>query len=123
MNHVGSYERRIANRSIVSKQPTDPIFSGKKMLYDYWDFLTLEDWIGCSETSVKNYHYTLRKIPEERRSHPLRGENPKSREISLIKDIVDREIAVPDTRKVTVIEMCSLKTIQPGRNMLCTQYN
>jgi len=24
---------------------------------------------GCRETSVKNYHYTLRLPPEERRSH------------------------------------------------------
>ena len=28
--------------------------------------------IGCPETSVRNYHYTVRKIPEGRRSH-LRG--------------------------------------------------
>jgi len=25
--------------------------------------------IGCPETSVTNYHSTLRNIPEERRSH------------------------------------------------------
>ena len=25
--------------------------------------------IGCPETSVRNYHYTLRNIPEERRCH------------------------------------------------------
>jgi len=25
--------------------------------------------IGCSETSVNNYHYTLSKIPKERRRH------------------------------------------------------
>ena len=24
--------------------------------------------IGCPETSVRNYHYTLRNIPEERRA-------------------------------------------------------
>ena len=23
-------------------------------------------WKGCSETSVRNYHYMLRKVPEER---------------------------------------------------------
>jgi len=27
--------------------------------------------IGCPETSVRNYHYTLRNIPEERRSEKL----------------------------------------------------
>jgi len=26
-------------------------------------------WDNCSETSVRNYHHTLRNIPEERRSH------------------------------------------------------
>jgi hypothetical protein len=25
--------------------------------------------IGCLETSVSNYHYTLRNIPEQHRSH------------------------------------------------------
>jgi len=25
--------------------------------------------IGCPETLVRNYHYTLRNIPEERRSY------------------------------------------------------
>ena len=29
--------------------------------------------IGCPETSVHNYHFTLRNIPEERRSHLHRG--------------------------------------------------
>jgi len=28
---------------------------------------------GCPETSVTNYHYSLRKNPEERSSHLLRG--------------------------------------------------
>jgi len=27
--------------------------------------------IGCPETSAKNYHYTLRNFPEERRFHLL----------------------------------------------------
>jgi hypothetical protein len=25
--------------------------------------------VGCPETSLRNYHYTLRNVPEERRSH------------------------------------------------------
>jgi hypothetical protein len=29
--------------------------------------------IGCPETSVRNYHYSLRNNPEERSSHLLRG--------------------------------------------------
>jgi hypothetical protein len=34
--------------------------------------------IGCREMSVRNYHYTLRNNPEERRSHLLRGGSLKS---------------------------------------------
>ena len=35
--------------------------------------------IGCPETSVINYHYSLRNNPEERSSHLLRGGNLQSR--------------------------------------------
>ena len=35
--------------------------------------------IGCSETSVTNYHYSLRNNPEEHIFHLLRGGNVKSR--------------------------------------------
>ena len=34
---------------------------------------------GCPETSVRNYHYSLRNNPEERSSHLLRGGNVKPR--------------------------------------------
>jgi hypothetical protein len=37
--------------------------------------------IGCPETSVQNYHSTLRDIPEDSRPHPHRGEKLKSRKI------------------------------------------
>ena len=33
--------------------------------------------IGCPETSVINYHYTLRNSPEERSSYLLNGESLK----------------------------------------------
>jgi len=36
---------------------------------------------GLPETSVRNYHYMLRKIQKERRSHLLSGESLKSRKI------------------------------------------
>jgi hypothetical protein len=39
--------------------------------------------IGCPETSVKAYHWMLRNIAEERRSHPLRGENLESRKFRM----------------------------------------
>ena len=35
--------------------------------------------IGCAETSVRNYHYSLRNSPEEGSSHLLRGGSLKSR--------------------------------------------
>jgi hypothetical protein len=35
--------------------------------------------VGCPETSVKNYHYSLHNNPEERSSHLLRGGNLKPR--------------------------------------------
>jgi hypothetical protein len=31
--------------------------------------------IGCPETSVRNYHYSLRNIPEDRTSQLFRGES------------------------------------------------
>jgi hypothetical protein len=34
---------------------------------------------GCSETPVRNYHSTLRKIAKERISHSHRGRSLKSR--------------------------------------------
>jgi len=37
--------------------------------------------IGCPETSARNYDYTLRNIPAERSSYPLRGTSLKSRTV------------------------------------------
>jgi hypothetical protein len=37
--------------------------------------------IGCTETSIRNYYYTLRNTPEERRSHLIRGRSLKSRTV------------------------------------------
>ena len=38
-------------------------------------------WRGCLETSVRDYHYSLRTNPEERGSRLLRGGNLKSRRV------------------------------------------
>ena len=46
--------------------------------------------IGCPETSVRNYHYTLRNSPGERRSHLLLGGSFKSRKITLTVTILWR---------------------------------
>ena len=37
--------------------------------------------VGCPETSVRNYHYSLRNNPEQRSSHPPRGGILKSRTV------------------------------------------
>jgi hypothetical protein len=48
-----------------------PIFKGQEVQAS-WTSWPLGP-IGCRETSVQNYHSTLRNIPEERRSHQHRG--------------------------------------------------
>ena len=40
--------------------------------------------IFCPETSTRNYHSALRKIPEERRSHLHRCESIKWRKVTFI---------------------------------------
>ena len=44
--------------------------------------------IGCPETSVRNYHYSLRNNPEERISHLLLGESLKSRIVPLSSQLL-----------------------------------
>jgi len=46
------------------------------MLFD--SALLKVEAIGCPETSVINYHYTLRNSPEERSSYLLHGKSLKS---------------------------------------------
>jgi hypothetical protein len=46
-------------------------------LQDFVDFLTLEP-IRCVETSIQDYHSTLRNITEEHMSHGHRGGSLKS---------------------------------------------
>ena len=48
--------------------------------------------VGCPETSVKYYSYTLRKNPEERRSYPL-----------LLLDFKDMLIFWTDFRKINEV--------------------
>jgi len=53
------------------------------------DNLSVPGPIGRPETSVRNCHCTLRSISEERRSHPYRDGNLKSRnEFCFIKSLV-----------------------------------
>jgi hypothetical protein len=60
--------------------------------------------IGCSETSVTIYHYTLRKIPKERRSQ-IEGCNTLNQEkffFFFSKLVLRKDI------NISVYEMCGL---------------
>jgi hypothetical protein len=50
--------------------------------------------IRCLETSVKDYHSTLRNIPEERRSQQHRGGSLKSRIADRIKRLLSQEFGI-----------------------------
>ena len=53
-----------------------PAFRDNPSVPYFLDSLSLKMGpIGCPETSVRNYHYSLRKSPEELSSHLLRGRN------------------------------------------------
>ena len=72
----------------------------KKFLFIYpWRW----DQIGCPETSIRIYHYTLRNSPVERRAHLLPGGNPKSR---------DPRLHIPLGT--------TLPTAQPARKMMAS---
>ena len=72
----------------------------KKFLFIYpWRW----DQIGCPETSIGIYHYTLRNSPVERRAHLLPGGNPKSR---------DPRLHIPLGT--------TLPTAQPARKMMAS---
>ena len=60
----------------VSGQPIGSINKGKNSKKDSG---TLKMGpIGCTETSMRNYHYSLRNSPEERSSRVLSGGSLKS---------------------------------------------
>jgi len=66
----------------VSGQRIGPIFKGQENRFlervKKSDFLTAEEGTHCPEASVSNCHLRLRNIPEDRRSHRLRGGSLKS---------------------------------------------
>jgi len=62
---------RVMNPDVAGEPTIGPIFKGKNP-----DSCPLKMGpTGCLETSVRNYHYTLRNIAAERSSHLLRGGN------------------------------------------------
>jgi len=68
--HIGNTDKDFTSRTSEHDLHGELRCSGL-----FWDFLTLElGTIGCPETSGRNYHYTLRDIPQQRSSQILRGE-------------------------------------------------
>jgi len=51
--------------------------------------------IGCPEMSLRNYNYSLRNNPEERRSQLLRGGSLKSRR-DWLNELCNSELVVLD---------------------------
>ena len=50
--------------------------------------------IGCLETSVRNYHSTLRKVPEEHRSHLHRDGSLEMTQITISFVCVPHAVAL-----------------------------
>ena len=61
------------------EKPIGPVFNGQE---------AQEELIVFPETSGRNYHITLREIPDERISHLHRGGSPKSR-IGLLSLLIE----------------------------------
>ena len=61
--------------------------------------------IGCPETSVQNYHTTLRNIPEQHRSHLHRGGSLELRKLNLLVDVLYFCSKRTSSQWLTVIEM------------------
>ena len=71
---------------------------------------SVEDWtVACPETSVTNYHSTLRKVPEELRSHLQRSGSLKSHTSARVAGLQDETwtqdllIRKPDTVRSNVL--------------------
>jgi hypothetical protein len=73
----------------------------KRILYTgFWilDSWPLKMWlIGCTETSVSNFHYSLRNSPEDCSCHQLRGESLKSHLLTLLSELNLGETFTPLT--------------------------
>jgi len=54
------------------------VITQQVVVNSYQHFGTTYLSIGCSKTSVRNYHYSLHNNPEQRSSHLLRGKSLKS---------------------------------------------
>ena len=64
-------------KNYVKLEIYDPLWVFLEPSWTFW--LSKMGQICCPETSVRNYHYAVRNIPEERRSHLHRGGSLKSR--------------------------------------------
>jgi hypothetical protein len=87
-------------------------------------YRTPERWrpIGCLETSVRNYHHALRKIPEERRFHPPCGGSLKSHVVVTLTPCVGTLIYGLTLRRrhtcVSPQKVCHGVSLPTGRHFL-----
>jgi hypothetical protein len=73
--------------------------------------------IGCPETSVKNYHSTLRNIPEQRRSHQHHGGGLKSWKL---RYVLIQHFTVPATDH-TILEITNISETSITSKWLVTK--
>ena len=68
----------VMQRRVVSLCRRFGTICGSHLQESSWTWPLKTEPIGCPETSVRNYHSTLRNIPEEHRSHIHRSWNLNS---------------------------------------------
>jgi hypothetical protein len=77
---------------------------------------------GCPETSVRNYHYSLRKSPQESSSHLLPGRSFKSRIEQASSTYGLRFVKEPSRRILQFVQQPSRRILrfvqQPSRRIL-----
>ena len=69
--------------------------------------------IGCAETSVRNYQWSLRNDPEERCSHLLRGGRLKSR-VLFIGFVEERSLQKKGGYARRIARYIALRMLQPA---------
>jgi hypothetical protein len=87
--------------------PFSRVKKWKKSFYSWISWPLKMGPIGCHETSVKDYHSTLRNIPEEHRSHLHRGGNLESRTVTTVFWSSGCQAVWHDGRRTKFHQFCS----------------
>ena len=72
--------------------------------------------IGCIETSLRNYDYSLRNSPEERSSHLIRGGSLKSRHLWFFTYSADMTSRRPQSRAAPSLQQLTVRHDVSGRH-------